>query len=54
MAPRDDRAETILNLTLNVLRGMAINSLWQNDPALYDSSTSRSMTNIASGRPVLR
>jgi AcrR family transcriptional regulator len=31
------RAEKLLDLTLNLIRGMAINSLWQNDPAHYDA-----------------
>ena len=30
-----ERAETVLNLTLNLVRGMAVNSLWRKDEKLY-------------------
>lgn len=33
MPPR--RAETVLNLTLNLVRGMAVNSLWRKNEKLY-------------------
>ncbi|MFC4929667.1 TetR/AcrR family transcriptional regulator [Massilia sp. GCM10023247] len=33
---RPERAETVLNLTLNLIRGMAVNSLWGRDDKLYE------------------
>jgi AcrR family transcriptional regulator len=32
---RPQRAETVLNLTLNLVRGMAVNSLWRKNEKLY-------------------
>ena len=33
----DDDAVMLLNLTLNLIRGMAINSVWQNNRDFYES-----------------
>jgi len=30
-----ERAETVLNLTLNLIRGMAVNSAWGRNDRLY-------------------
>lgn len=35
-----ESAENVLNLTLNLVRGMAVNSLWQSNPKLYKQQLS--------------
>jgi len=61
-----DKAELVLNLTLNVVRGMAVNSLWQKDVARYKRELSQwadiaraiiqpaACTNISAPAPISR